>query len=186
MDHAQIFFKLSRGICQGDPLSPYIFIMCLERLSINIFNSIDYLLWNPIQISNKGPQLSHLFFADDIILLSKVTDKSCRAIIDILNLFTQISGQSINFHKSRIFFSNNCNEDPKIHILSCFSMKEGTRFGKYLGFPMFQQRPRKSNFQFLLNNFKAKLAGRKTKFLSFPGRVTLIKSTLSALPDHIM
>lgn len=98
------YFQPSRGIRQGDPLSPYLFIMSLERLSRNIFQSVDYLLWKSIQLSCKGPQLSHLFFADDIILLSKVNNTSFHSNIDTLNTFTTLSRQTINFQKSKIFF----------------------------------------------------------------------------------
>lgn len=91
------YFTPTRGIRQRDPLSPYLFIMCMELFLRNISLSIDYLNWKPIRLSNKGPLLSHLFFADDIILFSKITPKSCNAIIDVLNNFCKYSGQKINF-----------------------------------------------------------------------------------------
>lgn len=65
-------------------------------------------------------------------------------------------------------------------------MSEGNTFGKYLGFPMFNSRPKKSDFQFLLDNFKHRLAGWKTNFMTMAGRTTLIKSTLNALLNHVM
>lgn len=108
------YFTPSRGIHQGDPLPPYLFIMCMELLSRNISQSVDYLNWQHIRISNKGPLLSHLFFADDIILFSKITTKSSYAIIDVLNNFLECSGQKINFDKSKLFFSKNCSTNDKV------------------------------------------------------------------------
>lgn len=69
------YFYPSRGIRQGDPLSPYLFIMCMEMLSRSISLSMDYLQWQPIILSKTGLILSHLFFADDIILIDKVSKK---------------------------------------------------------------------------------------------------------------
>lgn len=86
------YFTPTRGIRQDDPLSPYLFIMCMELFSRSISLSVDYLNWQPIRLSNKGPLLSHLFFANDIILFSNITAKSCHAIIDVLNNFFKYSG----------------------------------------------------------------------------------------------
>lgn len=131
------YFCPSRGIRQGDPLSPYLFIMCMKMLSCIIYLSVDYLQWQPIKLSKSVPLLSHLFFADDIILLAKVSTKSCHANIDTLNHFTNYSGQKINFQKSKNLFLKNCSQANKIFILDSFQMSEGTIIGKYLGFPMF-------------------------------------------------
>lgn len=66
------FFQPSRGIRQGDPLSPYIFILSMELLSRRIDHEMDILRWTPISICRNGPEISHLFFADDLLLFAKV------------------------------------------------------------------------------------------------------------------
>lgn len=91
------YFYHSRGICQGDPLSPYLFIMCMKMISRNISLYVDYVQWQPIKLSKSGPLLSHLFFANVIILLAKVSTKSCHTIIDTLNHFIKQCRQKINF-----------------------------------------------------------------------------------------
>lgn len=111
------YFTPSRGIRQGDLLSPYIFIMCMEMLSRMINRSVDYLHWHSIRISKHGSDISHLFFADEIILLSKINTQSCHAIIDVINNFNHISGQKINFLKSKIFFSKNFSNSNKSFVL---------------------------------------------------------------------
>ncbi|XP_056688793.1 uncharacterized protein [Spinacia oleracea] len=66
-------FKPGRGIRQGDPLSPYLFVMCMERLYQTIEEAIIAKKWKPIRASRNGPLLSNLFFADDILLLAEAS-----------------------------------------------------------------------------------------------------------------
>lgn len=62
------FFKPSRGIRQDDPLSPYIFILCIDMLS-NYINYQEYIgLCTPIKLSTQGPHMSHLFYAETLLL----------------------------------------------------------------------------------------------------------------------
>lgn len=65
------YFSPSRGVHQGDPISPYIFVLCIERLSQLIFILVDQKKWQPIRLNINGPHLSHLRFADDLILFGE-------------------------------------------------------------------------------------------------------------------
>jgi hypothetical protein len=59
---------LSRGIRQGDPLSPYIFVLCLERLSQPISKEVECGSWKPFKVSRRGPNISHFCIGDDMLL----------------------------------------------------------------------------------------------------------------------
>lgn len=69
-------FLPSRGIRQGDPLSPYLFIMCMELLSFLIEDKCSFHLWDPLQVSRNGLAFLHLMFADDLILFAKADLKN--------------------------------------------------------------------------------------------------------------
>lgn len=147
-------FYPSRGIRQGDPMSPYIFIMYMERLSRTIQQAVKSNSWNPIKISTQGPSLSHLIFADDLILFAKVDAKNCNTIANILNNFRVELYQNVNCSKSRILFSKNCKTATRTLCTSILSIEEKYSFGKYLGFPIFNKR-----FQFLVDNMRQRLTG---------------------------
>ena len=85
-------FQPSRGIRQGDPLPPYIFVLCIERLAQLINMAVDAKLWDPIHISRYGPKLSYLIFVDDLVLFAKASLDQIRVIKGILDLFCDSSG----------------------------------------------------------------------------------------------
>lgn len=100
-------FSPSRGIRQGDPLSPYLFVMCLERLFQAICLAVDQKLWKPICLSRGGPRLSHLAFADDLLLFAEASLEQVQVMQTILDLFCSSSGQKVSKEKSRMYFSKN-------------------------------------------------------------------------------
>ncbi len=85
-------FSPSRGIRQGDPLSPYLFILCMEYLSLRIFEACQNKNWKSIKASRSGPSFSHLFFADDLLLFADASETCCRTIIAVLDDFCSCSG----------------------------------------------------------------------------------------------
>ena len=97
-------FSHSRGIRQGCPLSPYLFVLCIERLSHRIHNTITAGKWHPIMLSRNGIPLSHLFFDDDLLLFAEATVKQARVISATLADFCDFSDAKINVNKTLLFF----------------------------------------------------------------------------------
>ena len=85
-------FRPSRGIRQGDPLSSYIFILCMEFLGQLIQEKCEAKVWCLIKSSRSGPSFSHLFFADDLVLFAKENAENCSAIREVLDTFCRCSG----------------------------------------------------------------------------------------------
>jgi hypothetical protein len=109
-------FSPQRGIRQGDPISPYLFVLCIERLSHLINLAVEHELWDPIKLARDGLQLSHLVFADDLVLLGEASMKNVGIFNYILSNFCSSSGQKVSHEKSRIFFSKNVTQNDRVQI----------------------------------------------------------------------
>lgn len=179
-------FKPTRGIRQGDPLSPYLFVMCMERLYQTIEEATVHKKWKPIRASRDGPLLSNLFFADDIILFAEADLEQAAAIHDCLNRFCQVSGQKVSLAKSQVYFSNNLPLERQEEISAALGMARTDDLGLYLGMPTITSRVTKETFSYLCEKIDRRLAGWKTKYLSLAGRITLAKSTVNTLAFYLM
>lgn len=174
----------SRDIRQGDPLSPYIFIICMDWFSRKIDQEVDQTNWILVPISRGGPIISHLFFADDLTLFDKANRKNYETILWTLNGFNFISGQKVNITKSKVIFSRNINPEDSSLFSSNLGIKASIAFGKYLGFPVFHMRCTNGGFQLIIDNMNIRLAGWKPKFFNKSRRTTLDKASLGSISKH--
>ena len=95
----------TRGIRQGDPLSPYLSLLCAEGFSALIHKAARDNQISGMSIGRGCPKITHLFFADDSIFFCKAKEQECQKLVDILNSYEAASGQKINTDKSSVFFS---------------------------------------------------------------------------------
>ena len=179
-------FSPSRGIRQGDPLSPYLFILCMEYLSLRIFEACANKNWKSIKASRSGPSFSHLFFADDLLLFADASENCCRTIIAVLDDFCSCSGQKINLSKSKVLFSPNVKPDVASRLCRILGVSSTQDIGKYLGFPLRSNGRNSRDFNFIVEKVQSKLTSWKSKLLSPAGRVVLIQSVTSSLPAYYM
>nr|KYP61054.1 Retrovirus-related Pol polyprotein LINE-1 [Cajanus cajan] len=179
-------FLPSRGVRQGDPISPYLFVLCMERLFQLINMTIDHRLWKPIQLSRNGPMISHLAFADDIVLFAEASLDQVEVIQGCLNVFCDSAGQKVSNEKTRIFFSKNVGHVVRSEISNAFGFQRTENLGNYLGVPTHHSRVSHATYQSIIDKVNNRLSGWKAKNLSFAGRITLTKSVLEALPSYIM
>ena len=159
----------SRGIRQGDPLSPYLFILCMDFLGQLIEEKCSENLWQPVKASQNGPAFSHLLFVDDLVFFAKAYYINCSAIRDVLDDFCNLSGQSVSEAKSRVYFSPNVDKDTKESLCDILGFASTPKLGKYLGFPIKQPGTSPQGYNFILDRVKQKLAGWKANMLSLAG-----------------
>ena len=141
--------KPSRGLRQGDPLSPSLFLLCTEGLSAIIHEAVRNHSFTSISICRSSPSVTHLFFADDNILFCKANSDECQELKLILQMYENASGQKINTEKSSIFFSPNTSQNTKDAIFSILGPMNDSRHTKYLGLPSFIGRSKKQVFSTL-------------------------------------
>ena len=98
-------FKPSRGLRQGDLLPPYLFILGQEILSRLLDHELSLKNVSGIKTSIRGPTISHVMYADDIVLFSKATRRDAATLMKTLDKYCKWSGQAINMGKSGVYFS---------------------------------------------------------------------------------
>ena len=165
----------SRGLCQGDPLSPYLFLLCVEGFLSLLAKAETKNKLHGVSICRRAPSISHLLFADDSLLFCWVTQDEVQEIADILQLYATASGQQINLEKSSIFFSSNIDGGQRNWIKTRLNVKEVDQFESYLGLPTLIGRSKYQAFAFLKDKVWKKLQGWKGIILSRAGKV-LIKA----------
>jgi len=126
----------SRGIRQGDPLSPYLFIICSERLNRQIQKAARDDLIRGFSLCRSGPKTTHIFFADDTLLFCLAKMGDLQVIQDILQLYEKASGQKINRNKTMVFFSKATNEGRKEEVKDFLGVSEVREYERYLDLPI--------------------------------------------------
>lgn len=179
-------FSPGRGIRQGDPLSPYLFVLCMERLSILIDSKCGEGNWKGIKVSRDSVALTHLFFADDLILFGHANITNCKAIMEVLNDFCIMSGQTVNLSKSKLFVSPNVSRPKTRRLSNLCGIALTSDLGKYLGVPLLHKRASKDHFKHIIEKVQCKLSGWKSNTLMLAGRATLIQATTSTIPSYTM
>ncbi|GKA92513.1 putative RNA-directed DNA polymerase [Tanacetum coccineum] len=174
------YFKGKRGLRQGDPMSPYLFTLVMEVLTLMLHrraratNNFTYHRYcSKLNIMN-------LCFADDLFLFAHGDVESARVIMDSLQEFKDASGLTPSLPKSTAYFCNVLNY-VKIGILNILPFEEGNLPVKYLGVPLVPSRLVYRDCAELMERVKRRICDWKNKFLSFAGRAQLVRSVLSSM-----
>ncbi|GJR04776.1 hypothetical protein Tco_0527760 [Tanacetum coccineum] len=167
------YFKGKRGLRQGDPMSPYLFTLVMEVLTL--------MLHRRARVSNcftyhqycSDLNIINLRFADDLFLFAHDDVDSARVIMDSLEEFKYASGLTQSLPKSTAYFCNVLNY-VKLDILNILPFEEGKLLVKYLGVPLVPSRLVYRDCAELMERIKKRVSDWKNKFLSFAGGTQLI------------
>jgi hypothetical protein len=176
----------SRGWRQGDPLSPYFFILCAEGLSTGINKMERAGGVSGLPLTRGGTRLTHLFFADDSLLFCKADEVEWYCIQKVLVDYEKASGQKLNRSKTSLFFSRNTTEEIRSQILSITGINSTQRYEKYLGLPAIIGRSKVSSLSGIKGRIWEKMQGWKEKFLSHAEKEILLKAVVQAIPTYTM
>lgn len=171
---------------EGDPLSPYLFVLCMECLGHLIEEVIEQRSWKPLLLSRRGPTISHLFFANDLLLFCEANKEQATMINSILGSFCHFLGQKVNQSKSQVYFSPNTPDVLAREICGEVGFVRMGGLGLCLGMPLFHKRVLVDTFEFIVSNVRNKLNRWDAKKLSMVGRITLVISVLLAIPNYFM
>ncbi|GJX87033.1 RNA-directed DNA polymerase, eukaryota, reverse transcriptase zinc-binding domain protein [Tanacetum coccineum] len=177
-------FQFYKGLKQGDPLSPFLFILVMESLHISFQRVMDAGLFKGIKMGS-SLQISHLFYADDAIFMGHWNQSNISTITRVLDVFHRASGLRINMNKSKLMgisVDDSVVEQAAAKI-GCVVLK--TPF-KYLGSRVGGLMSRVQSWNEIIEGMEARLSRWKLKTLSIGGRLTLLKSVLGAIHIYHM
>ncbi|KAK9049762.1 hypothetical protein SSX86_031269, partial [Deinandra increscens subsp. villosa] len=176
-------FQCSRGVRQGDPLSPYLFLIAMEALSWMFKKALACGAFNGIALPNNGPIISHVLFADDALVIGQWSERNVMNLCRLLRAFGLASGLRINLLKCNLYGIGvpNSEVDAFASVLKC---KGGSFPFKYLGLLVGPNMNRISHWKPVIETFEARLSRWKARYLSLGGRLVLAKAVLEALPSY--
>jgi hypothetical protein len=176
----------SRGIRQGDPISPYLFVICVEALTSLLHHAELIEAITGVPSSLRGPRISHLFFVDDSLIFCKANFMEWRRVVKTLGIYEEGSGQKLNFQKMTIFFNRNTSQEWMRDILQLSELSEATRFDTYLCLPSLIGKLKMQAFQSIKERVGQKLNKWKVRFLSQAGKGILLKDVVQAISTYSM
>ena len=170
------YFNAGAGLRQGDPLSPYLFVMAMEMLTSCLKNRCDTADFS-YHWHAKDLNITHITFADDILLFCHADTKSVDCLMAGLDDFSKCSRLKPNALKSQ-FFASNVDDDFRAYVLNSTGFAEGCLPVKYLGLPLISTKLSIRECMPLIMRIRAKMDSWLTCCLNQAGRLQLIKSVL--------
>lgn len=180
------FFHSTKGLKQGDPLSPALFIIGAEVLSKLLNGLYQNTNFHGFYMEKRGPQINHVSSADDIIIFTSGRSKSLKVIMKMLSTYENVSNQLINKRNSYFIIPENAfrSTAERVNRITGFMQKKDPF--TYLGCLIYIRRQRVIYFSDMVSKVVARISGWQSMILSFGGKGTLAKHVLYSLPIHLL
>lgn len=169
------YFRGSKALRQGDPLSPSLFVIAMEVLARLLDKEFadGTIGYHP---KASDVKISSLAFADDLMIFYDGKTPSLQGITSVLSTFKRLSGLEMNIEKSAVYTAGF--DETEAEETRAFDFVNGTFPFRYLGLPLLHRKLRKSDYSQLIDKIAARFNHWATKTLSFAGRLQLISSVI--------
>nr|GEV49162.1 RNA-directed DNA polymerase, eukaryota [Tanacetum cinerariifolium] len=177
-------FHFYKGLKQGDPLSPFLFILVMESLHLSFNRVLNAALVKGISL-NDSLTLSHLFYVDDAVFVGEWDGSNIKTLVHVLKCFFLAYGLKINLQKSKPMGIgiNKMEVDKAVWLVGCFTFS--TPFN-YLGVKVGDVTSKVKSWDEVISKLSNRLSKWKLNTLSIGGRLTLIKYVLTLIPLYQM
>ena len=176
----------TRGLRQGDPISPYLFLLYVEGLTAMLQRDERKGLISGISVCRGAPRISSLLFANDCIIFCEASSREGNRVLKVLDDYERESGQKLNREKTSLFFSKNTDKEIQEEIKNSFGTQIIHKHEQYLGLPTLVGRGKKKAFNWIKDQVGRKITGWKGELLSNAGKEVLIKAVAQATTTYTM
>ena len=178
-------FKMERGLRQGDPLSPFLFVLMAEVLNRMMHKAANLGLIRGLSVGKDRILLSHLQFADDTLVFCEAEEQYLKSIKELFLTFQSFSGLCVNYNKSGLLVLGK-DEDWILRMEQLMECKRIQLPFNYLGIPLGANMKKAASWKQVLDKVQQRLKSWKSSSLSKAGRLIMIKSVLNSLPIYYL
>lgn len=178
-------FKPIRGLGQGDPLSPFLFILLMEGLGRAVSAAKEEGRIQGMRLTQGGDTMTHQQFLDDTMLQGTPTVKEAKAFKKILSDLAMATGTEVSLTKSKIFFFN-MDISIQRNMPKILGFQRESFPAKYLGVPLTDKPLHKEIWEPVLNKLKDKISIWTNRALNLARRLILPKAILQSIPIYML
>ncbi|XP_062080982.1 uncharacterized protein LOC133785782 [Humulus lupulus] len=175
----------SRGLRQDDPLSPALFIIATDVLSRLLLRAESQRKIFGIKVARRGNPITHLLFADDIVLFGRASEREAQNLMECMDIFCSWSGEKVSKSKSAVHFSKSVPNAKRMALAEFLQMLRVKGDCPHLGLPLLASRSRAKDLRFILDKVNNCVQGWKANMLSKAGRSTLVQAVGSSLISYV-